>query len=88
MNKQNRSTGLPANAEGAPLNEESKSNLILDKKLSRRDMLRLTGATSLGLLLGGGGVGGIMAARNAVAEPTVATDADSIPFTGVIRPAF
>lgn len=92
MNKQNRSTGLPANAEGAPLNEESKSNLILDKKLSRRDMLRLTGATSLGLLLGGGGVGGIMAARNAVAEPTVATDADSIPFygshqAGILTPA-
>ncbi|MEK4239349.1 iron uptake transporter deferrochelatase/peroxidase subunit [Paenibacillus sp. FSL H7-0714] len=92
MNKQNRSTGLPANAEGAPLNEESKSNLILDKKLSRRDMLRLTGATSLGLLLGGGGVGGIMAARNAVAEPTVASDADSIPFygshqAGILTPA-
>lgn len=73
-------------------NQDSKSNPILDKKLSRRDMLRLTGATSLGLLLGGGGVSGFMAARKAVAEPKNIANEDSISFygsnqAGILTPA-
>ncbi|KAI7259929.1 hypothetical protein KC345_g10195 [Hortaea werneckii] len=58
-------------------------------------MLRLTGASGLGLLLGGGGVSGIMAARKAegqtASSPQIA-GADTIPFygnhqAGIITPA-
>jgi deferrochelatase/peroxidase EfeB len=58
-------------------------------------MLRLTGASSLGLLLGGGGVSGIMAARKG-ADPSAsapqAAGADIIPFygnhqAGILTPA-
>ncbi|WP_339824753.1 iron uptake transporter deferrochelatase/peroxidase subunit [Paenibacillus sp. FSL R7-0163] len=94
MNKHNKFTGVPGNPESPPLNDQSKNQPIFGKKLSRRDMLRLTGATGLGLLLGGGGVGGIIAARNAVAEPTKAAEGDSssIPFygshqAGILTPA-
>lgn len=61
-------------------------------------MLRLTGASGLGLLLGGGGVGGILAARKAAGQPGQAVSspqlagADIIPFygnhqAGIITPA-
>lgn len=74
------------NAKGAP---------IFDKKLSRREMLRLTGASGLGLLLGGGGVGGILAAREAAGRAASAppvSSADVIPFygshqAGILTPA-
>lgn len=52
MNKHNKFTGVPGNPESPPLNDQSKNEPIFGKKLSRRDMLRLTGATGLGLLLG------------------------------------
>lgn len=51
------------------------------KKISRRDMLRLTGASGLGLLIGGGGMGGILAAQSSPRE-TSDTAADLIPFYG------
>ncbi|MHA6534609.1 iron uptake transporter deferrochelatase/peroxidase subunit [Paenibacillus sp. BAC0078] len=73
------------------LKDDNKSTGIFDQKLSRREMLRLTGASGLGLLLGGGSVGGIMAAGQAAAPPQ-ASSADSIPFygthqAGILTPA-
>ncbi|MRN56077.1 iron uptake transporter deferrochelatase/peroxidase subunit [Paenibacillus monticola] len=60
-----------------------KSDPLLGKKLSRRDMLRLTGVGGLGLLLGGGGIGGIMATRGAAAQvPAAEVKEDTIPFYG------
>jgi len=58
-------------------------NPLLGKKVSRRDMLRLTGVGGLGLLLGGSGMGGIMAARGAAEPAPAAVPAnDIIPFYG------
>ncbi|WP_083606742.1 iron uptake transporter deferrochelatase/peroxidase subunit [Paenibacillus helianthi] len=73
----------------------TKSGQIFDKKLSRREMLRLTGASGLGLLLGGGGVSGILAASGAVhpaAPAPQASSEDIIPFygshqAGILTPA-
>lgn len=75
--------------------EEFKSEQMLNKKLSRRDMLRLTGASGLGLLLGGTGAGGLMAARQSAAKTpaaSLAPAADTLPFygahqAGIITPA-
>ncbi|WP_019908808.1 iron uptake transporter deferrochelatase/peroxidase subunit [Paenibacillus sp. HW567] len=73
------------------LKDDNKSTGIFDHKLSRREMLRLTGASGLGLLLGGGSVGGILAAGQAAAPPQ-ASGADSLPFygthqAGILTPA-
>ncbi|WP_054942829.1 iron uptake transporter deferrochelatase/peroxidase subunit [Paenibacillus ihuae] len=67
---------------------------LMDQKLSRRDILRLTGVGGLGLLLGGTGAGSIIAARKA-SEPAPAVqaaNADTIPFygshqSGILTPA-
>lgn len=74
-----------------PLKDDNKSSGLLDQKLSRREMLRLTGASGLGLLLGGGSVGGILAAGQA-ASPPQASNANSLPFygthqAGILTPA-
>lgn len=68
------------------IKNESTNEPLLGKKVSRRDMLRLTGVGGIGLLLGGSGVGGILATRSASA-PVEATSAtalaeDSVPFYG------
>ncbi|MNO67189.1 putative deferrochelatase/peroxidase EfeN precursor [compost metagenome] len=76
-------------------NNDPKKAQIFDKKLSRREMLRLTGASGLGLLLGGGGVSGILAARGATGQAAPApqaASADVIPFygshqAGILTPA-
>jgi deferrochelatase/peroxidase EfeB len=68
---------------------------LLDKKVSRRDMLRLTGASGLGLLLGGGAMGSLLASRGSSAKaPAVepAQTSSSIPFygsrqAGILTPA-
>ncbi|QUL53975.1 deferrochelatase/peroxidase EfeB [Paenibacillus tritici] len=86
MNKKDKKAGNDAEA-GSGLPETDAK--LLDKKFSRRDMLRLTGASGLGLLLGGSGVGGIMAARQAsgpavpAIAPVQAAAADTIPFYGI-----
>ncbi|GAB6991486.1 iron uptake transporter deferrochelatase/peroxidase subunit [Paenibacillus pini] len=62
---------------------KSNQDSILKKPLSRRDVLRLAGTGGLGLLLGGGSIGGILAAQNkkkAVASPIDA--AHTVPFYG------
>jgi deferrochelatase/peroxidase EfeB len=68
----------------------------LKKPLSRRDMLKLTGVAGLGLLIGGGGAGGLMALGRkgssvAAVEPAAA-DKQGLPFygkhqAGIITPA-
>ncbi|MCL6603751.1 MAG: deferrochelatase/peroxidase EfeB [Paenibacillus sp.] len=77
-------------------NEKDPTIGLTEKKLSRRDMLRLTGVGGLGLLLGGGGIGSILAARSVTATATAPqTDTalvDSIPFygdhqAGIVTPA-
>ncbi|MDQ0194567.1 iron uptake transporter deferrochelatase/peroxidase subunit [Paenibacillus wynnii] len=76
--------------------ENDSSTGFTGKKVSRRDMLRLTGVGGLGLLLGGGGIGSIIAARSAAAPNRAvqasAALADSIPFfgehqAGILTPA-
>ncbi|KGE20715.1 deferrochelatase [Paenibacillus wynnii] len=76
--------------------EDDSSTGFIGKKLSRREMLRLTGVGGLGLLLGGGGIGSIIAARSAAAPSRAAQAssalADSIPFfgehqAGILTPA-
>lgn len=53
---------------------------LLDKKVSRRDMLRLTGASGLGLLLGGGAMGSLLAVRNSAAKsPATADNVNKTP---------
>lgn len=97
MNKKDKNTLGHADSEGSP---PAGDNGLFRQKISRRDMLRLTGASGLGLLLGGGGVGGLMAARQAAgrAVPAAAASgqnaatADTIPFygkhqAGIITPA-
>uniref|UniRef100_UPI00403FA66B iron uptake transporter deferrochelatase/peroxidase subunit n=1 Tax=Paenibacillus sp. FSL K6-1096 TaxID=2921460 RepID=UPI00403FA66B len=97
MNKKDKNTLGHADAEGSL---PAGGNGLFRQKISRRDMLRLTGASGLGLLLGGGGVGGLMAARQAAgrAVPAAAASgqsagaADTIPFygkhqAGIITPA-
>ncbi|MEK3837880.1 iron uptake transporter deferrochelatase/peroxidase subunit [Paenibacillus sp. FSL R7-0128] len=97
MNKKDKNSRNKADADhGIPAPETK----LFNTKFSRRDMLRLTGASGLGLLLGGGGVGGIMAARQAAgrAVPAAAASgqneeqADTIPFygkhqAGILTPA-
>lgn len=74
-------------------NEITNNAPILDKKLSRRDMLRLTGASGLGLLLGGTGAGLLTARRtDAQSKATVQISEDIIPFygdhqAGILTPA-
>ncbi|WP_042170822.1 iron uptake transporter deferrochelatase/peroxidase subunit [Paenibacillus gorillae] len=70
---------------------------VLEKPLSRRDMLRLAGTGGAGLLLGAAGVGGIMGVFNRTAAATVksaeaAKEADTIQFygehqAGIVTPA-
>lgn len=67
----------------------------LKKPLSRREMLKLTGVAGLGLLIGGGGAGGLMALGRkgssvAAVEPAAADK--GLPFygkhqAGIITPA-
>lgn len=97
MNKKDKNARNAADADhGIPAAETK----LFNTKFSRRDMLRLTGASGIGLLLGGGGVGGIMAARQAAgrAVPAAAAfgqneeQADTIPFygkhqAGILTPA-
>ncbi|WP_379130906.1 iron uptake transporter deferrochelatase/peroxidase subunit [Paenibacillus sp. sgz500958] len=68
----------------------------MGKKVSRRDLLRLSGVGGLGLLLGGSSIGGIMAARSAASsDSTVSSPVpaeDTIPFygehqAGILTPA-
>lgn len=76
----------------------SSRNPLLDKTISRRDILKLAGAGSLGLLLGAGGVGGILAATDTLSKKAGKTTessfpvGDSVPFygqhqAGIITPA-
>ncbi|OAB34061.1 iron uptake transporter deferrochelatase/peroxidase subunit [Paenibacillus glacialis] len=61
------------------------SNLMLNKKLSRRDMLRLAGVGGVGLLLGGGAIGSILSSEiKTKSSPSTSLnqDPDSIPFYG------
>lgn len=71
---------------------------LLDKTISRRDILKLAGAGSLGLLLGAGGVGGILAATDTLSKRTNKSKtnnfsaSDSVSFygqhqAGIITPA-
>lgn len=71
---------------------------LLDKPISRRDILKLAGAGSLGLLLGAGGVGGILAATDTLSKSTNKSKtnnfsaSDSVSFygqhqAGIITPA-
>lgn len=69
MKKKDRTSRETPATESVLSKVASKDQLLFDKKLSRRDMLRLTGASGLGLLLGGGGVGSILAARKAAGQP-------------------
>ena len=60
------------------------ANLLLNKKLSRRDMLRLAGVGGVGLLLGAGSVGSILTSKGmseSILSVTGKED-DSIPFYG------
>ncbi|MEC0091718.1 iron uptake transporter deferrochelatase/peroxidase subunit [Paenibacillus macquariensis] len=62
-----------------------KNNLMLNKKLSRRDMLRLAGVGGVGLLLGGGAIGSLLASDKKTtsnASTILSQDQDSIPFYG------
>ncbi|MNM32618.1 putative deferrochelatase/peroxidase EfeN precursor [compost metagenome] len=63
-------------------------------KISRRDMLRLTGASGLGLLLGGGAVGGLLAGNSAKGTSSAGTadGGNEFPFygehqAGIVTPA-
>lgn len=74
--------------------QEQQSEPLLEQKLSRRDILRLTGVGGLGLLLGGTGAGSLMAARKPSAPGPAAAPAsgDAIPFygshqSGILTPA-
>lgn len=74
--------------------QEQQSEPLLEQKLSRRDILRLTGVGGLGLLLGGTGAGSLMAARKPAAPGPAAAQAsgDAIPFygshqSGILTPA-
>lgn len=98
MNKKDKAFRETPATESGLSKDASDDQLLFDKKLSRRDMLRLTGASGLGLLLGGGGVSGILAARKAAGQPGQAVSspqhagADIIPFygnhqAGIITPA-
>lgn len=82
------------NKPSASLGSAGKPEELLDRKLSRRDMLRLTGVGGLGLLLGGTGAGSLIAARAPKPDAPAAsgTSADRIPFygahqAGIITPA-
>ncbi|WP_138755714.1 iron uptake transporter deferrochelatase/peroxidase subunit [Paenibacillus sinopodophylli] len=61
--------------------DEGKSN-VLDKTISRRDLLRLAGVGGAGLLLGATGVSGLFSAKSrsgvSSAAPTVAANVDQI----------
>ncbi|NUU60340.1 iron uptake transporter deferrochelatase/peroxidase subunit [Paenibacillus agri] len=77
-----------------PTTNSEPSQKLLDTKVSRRDMLRLTGATGLGLLLGGGAMGSLLSRGGTAAKAPVApVQADSsIPFyanhqAGILTPA-
>nr|WP_308424199.1 iron uptake transporter deferrochelatase/peroxidase subunit [Paenibacillus albidus] len=77
------------------MDEHIQNGSLLGKKLNRRDMLRLTGASGLGLLLGGSAIGGIMGTRENTPSSAVALDntgGDIIPFhgshqAGILTPA-
>ncbi|MBT2290305.1 deferrochelatase/peroxidase EfeB [Paenibacillus albidus] len=81
--------------QNKPMDEHIQNGSLLGKKLNRRDMLRLTGASGLGLLLGGSAIGGIMATRENTASSAVAlnnTGGDIISFhgshqAGILTPA-
>jgi len=98
MNTEDESTrGQNMDKRGQVKKSPGKEQLI-DKKVSRRDLLRLTGVGGIGLLLGGSSIGGIMAARS-TASPAGTTPGaslpsldDSIPFygehqAGILTPA-
>ena len=86
---------LSSNAPNSPERKKKKEDSIngfTDKKISRRDILRLTGVGGLGLLLGGGGIGSIIAARAASTSITPPASADTLPFygehqAGILTPA-
>ncbi|WP_310551367.1 iron uptake transporter deferrochelatase/peroxidase subunit [Paenibacillus glufosinatiresistens] len=77
-----------------PADEEAAGPSLLNKPVSRRDMLRLTAASGLGLLLGGGAVGALAAREaspSAAPGPADTSDA-SLPFygshqAGIVTPA-
>ena len=81
MKKKDKSAKPAAEQQSEELIEQKNARLM-DQKLSRRDMLRLTGVGGLGLLLGGTGAGSIIAARKS-ADPAPSPAADDIlPFYG------
>lgn len=80
----NHSGSIDENLE--PNNGATKStrNSLLDKTISRRDILKLAGAGSLGLLLGAGGVGGILAATDTLSKSTGKTNSNNFPAEGSV----
>lgn len=63
----------------------NQDNLIINKKVSRRDMLRLAGVGGVGLLLSGGAIGSILGTQvKSASNPSASLNAnqDTIPFHG------
>lgn len=75
--------------------QQPSNDSILNKSLTRRDVLRLAGTGGLGLILGGGAIGGLLTAENKRKEGarvSASNAEERIPFygmhqAGIITPA-
>lgn len=91
----NQQTNLGKNGNAELGAKSEKGSGLFDKPLSRRDVLKIAGAGGLGLLLGGGGAYGVMAAKetlNHTVRKTSSPAGSREPFygqhqSGILTPA-